>query len=326
MDAPPGHFAPVTALAVALHGTLLELDPARFVAERAGALHTALRNTSDALRQQGASDDEVGTAARALASALDAPPPADEHDIATWVAFRIAVGPAYENLVAGLARAGERVPSLRPTNYARSIFHVCSGLLALTVIELWTEGVLWMAGGFLTSAVLMESSRRVSPRANEVLMGAFGKVAHPYERHRVNSASWYALALMLLALFVPPVGCAIGVVVLAFGDPMAAIIGRRFGRTKLPGGRTLEGSLAFVAGRQPGSAHPNEVISSVDFDPSGAEAWTAGVALEIPVFEWTARRSRGCGCSTWRMISSRCSRVRANRAAPMCSMPPPAAW
>ena len=29
-------------------------------------------------------------------------------------------------------------------------------------------------------------------------------------------------------------------------------------------------SLAFVAGRQPGSAHPNEVISSVDFDPSGA--------------------------------------------------------
>jgi hypothetical protein len=29
-------------------------------------------------------------------------------------------------------------------------------------------------------------------------------------------------------------------------------------------------TLAFVAGRQPGSAHPNEVISSVDFDPSGA--------------------------------------------------------
>ena len=47
-------------------------------------------------------------------------------------------------------------------------------------------------------------------------------------------------------------GCALaaiitgGLVVLGFGDPFAAIIGRRFGRIRLPGGRSLEGSLAFV--------------------------------------------------------------------------------
>ncbi len=53
-------------------------------------------------------------------------------------------------------------------------------------------------------------------------------------------------------------------------------------------------TLAFVAGRQPGSAHPNEVISSVDFDPSGApiqvkvldgsgnpSSFPAGIALAI---------------------------------------------
>ena len=39
----------------------------------------------------------------------------------------------------------------------------------------------------------------------------------------------------------------LGVAVLGFGDPLAAIVGRRFGRTPIRAGRTLEGSLAFVA-------------------------------------------------------------------------------
>jgi dolichol kinase len=33
---------------------------------------------------------------------------------------------------------------------------------------------------------------------------------------------------------------------LAFADPMAAIIGRRFGRIRLVNGRSLEGSLTFI--------------------------------------------------------------------------------
>ena len=39
----------------------------------------------------------------------------------------------------------------------------------------------------------------------------------------------------------------VAVVVLAVADPMAALVGRRFGCTHLYRGRTLEGSLAFVA-------------------------------------------------------------------------------
>lgn len=296
MHADPGRLSALAATALELHGTLRELDPARFVAERAPALHDSLARAAGVLRtdpgapsgeprESGASpSDGVAPAAQALAAALSSPPAADEVDVGAWVAFRVAVGPAYEDLVAALARSGQRVPSLRPTNYARNIFHVCSGLFALAVIELWTERMLWVAGGFLTSAVLMESSRRVSPRANEVLMGAFGKVAHPYERHRVNSASWYALALVLLALFVPPVGCAVGVVVLGFGDPWAAIIGRRFGRTKLPGGRSLEGSLAFVvAGGLPSlavllAAHGLPLQAALGVAMAGA---TAGAAAEV---------------------------------------------
>ena len=40
----------------------------------------------------------------------------------------------------------------------------------------------------------------------------------------------------------------VGVLVLGFADPAAAIIGRRLGRVKLVNGRTLEGTSAFVIG------------------------------------------------------------------------------
>ena len=43
-----------------------------------------------------------------------------------------------------------------------------------------------------------------------------------------------------------PLVCSIGVLVLGVGDPAAALVGRRWGRTKLVNGRSLEGTLTFV--------------------------------------------------------------------------------
>ncbi len=51
---------------------------------------------------------------------------------------------------------------------------------------------------------------------------------------------------MLLTLTHSPVLCLVAVGVLGIGDPVAAFIGRRFGRIRLLHGRSLEGSLAFL--------------------------------------------------------------------------------
>ena len=77
-------------------------------------------------------------------------------------------------------------------------------------------------------------------------MRFFGPVAHAHEWHQVNSATWYATALLLMALVVPLEAAEIGVVVLALADPMAGVVGRRYGRLRLASGRSLEGALAFV--------------------------------------------------------------------------------
>ena len=93
----------------------------------------------------------------------------------------------------------------------------------------------------------MEIGRRVSPGVNRFLMRVFSKVAHPHEAHRVNSATWYATAFILLATLFPLHLGVSGLAVLGLGDPAAAIIGRRWGKHRFAHGRSVEGSLAFVA-------------------------------------------------------------------------------
>ncbi|AKT43691.1 diacylglycerol/polyprenol kinase family protein [Chondromyces crocatus] len=137
---------------------------------------------------------------------------------------------------------------VRAENMTRSLFHVASGMVALAMLRLlpdrtWLVGV---SGGLMTWAWTMEFLRRRSPAVNRALMRVFSQVAHPHERHQVNSSTWYLTALVGLALIAPLRAAELGVVVLAFADPAAGFIGRRFGRTRLRTGRSLEGTMGFV--------------------------------------------------------------------------------
>lgn len=138
--------------------------------------------------------------------------------------------------------------SLRPTNLARSAFHVGSGAFAMGLIRLMPSRgwLIAVAGAFAVSAWTMEIARRRSPAVNDRLMRLFGPVAHAAERHRVNSSTWYVTALVLLSTLAPLAAAELGVLVLAIADPCAGLIGRRFGRTTLRAGRSLEGTLGFV--------------------------------------------------------------------------------
>jgi dolichol kinase len=60
-------------------------------------------------------------------------------------------------------------------------------------------------------------------------------------------------ALVFLAFTHNKIAAVLGVIILAIGDPAAGWIGRAFGRTKLVGNRSLEGTLAFVLFAAPAS-------------------------------------------------------------------------
>jgi dolichol kinase len=242
------------AVALEIHRFLQELDPARFRHEASEALSDRLAQVAAALAtlRSHLSEDEVELRRR-VAELQDIVaawrPPEPEAARRRWMALKASMGPAYEGLVTTLQVQDVHVPRLRPTNYKRNAMHLTSWLVALLVIGL-SEGewpMLAVAGSIALAGWTMETGRRLWPLWNERIMAAFNPVAHPHEAHRINSATWYATALTLLAALGSVPVALVAVTVLGVGDPVAAVIGRRWGRIKTLNGRSLEGSLAFAA-------------------------------------------------------------------------------
>lgn len=226
-------------LALELHRLLSDIDPVRWRADKAAALKPKL----SALQQTLSSKPHTAELARTLGAEL----PALDEQKSTWLAFKEKLQTPYMEWAKKLQAEKIHVPSLRPTNHKRSLFHVSSAVVASCAIAFLPHwALLSVAVAWATFAWSCEISRRMSPRINTLLMKLFGPVAHAHESYRVNSATWYASALLILALLGNTSWCLAGVAVLGVGDPIAALIGRRFGRVRLMHGRSLEGTLAFV--------------------------------------------------------------------------------
>ena len=203
----------------------------------------SLRRRVKTLTRRAASDEAMSELIDQLKHTLAEYTP----DADTWEALRSDLDEAYESLTSILTADDPDKPA-RPVNYTRSIFHVGSAVfsLVLAIVLLTPTQLLYVAGGFALWGWSAEIARRISPRANVLMMRFFRPVAHPSERNRINSATWYVTALALLALTGSPTLMVVSVAVLGFGDPVAGLIGRKYGRTRLVNGRSLEGTGAFV--------------------------------------------------------------------------------
>jgi len=243
------------AFALDLYGVLRELDPNHWredleasMRERVLALKDSLSSLSDAIENAspGPALDTVRARLSELAHVMEG------HLIqpnlpARWEEFRVGMLPAYERFAVSLRHLDIHVPSLRPTNYARNIYHVANALFCVICLRFLSEmNVLLLALGMATLAWSCEIGRRIMPRLNDFLMGLMGKLAHPHEAWRVNSATWYATACVILASMWNLPVASVGIVVLGFADPAAAIIGRKYGKVQLVNGRTLEGTSTFI--------------------------------------------------------------------------------
>lgn len=162
--------------------------------------------------------------------------------------LRSRLQPAYAAVAHWLQTHAVEVPTLRPTNHFRSVFHVCTGLILLVSIQHLMDDAQRLVACWIFVAVAwsLEAIRKWMPASNRWIMLPFRQVAHPHEHHGVNSATWYGTAMLLMALFSTTPAASVGIIVLAFGDPFAALIGRRYGRIRLVANRSLEGTTAFV--------------------------------------------------------------------------------
>ncbi len=237
-----------TDLGLELHHWVAALDPAKWRDEKRAELVAGF--ASLAARFEEATNQFKDTDAQgeydAVMQSLRAGVPTASDLKNRWMEFRQEIHPRYEALASAMRAHHVELPSLRPTNYTRSIMHMFSGFVGLFFVEFtpWNI-VMAVALGFGVLAWTLELTRRKSHRWNEILMWFLGPVAHPHERFKVNSATWYATALGLLSLTGEPAACAAGAMALGLGDPAAAFIGRKWGRIKLIHNRSLEGTTAF---------------------------------------------------------------------------------
>ena len=242
----------VRDLGLSLHSLVADLDPIRWKDEKRAQLAVAFSSYHEdaALVLDQWSPDRGSAVVQSrlndVQSVVDRLPSADDVK-ARWMEFRAELHPAYEDLAAALKTAHMELPSVRPTNYWRSTFHVGGAVAAVFFVE-YSPWLIVIVLPFLVATFFwfLEIMRRRSEQWNDFLMQLTSKINHPHERHHVNSSTWFATALSILALTHEPIAGAAAVTVLGFGDPVAGFIGRRYGRIKLVHGRSLEGTTAFA--------------------------------------------------------------------------------
>lgn len=228
---------------------LREADPSAWRAERADELRRRVKEIVAAAQRRSSegAPARFRERVRTLVAAMERSLPV-ESTRSRWAAFVSEVHPEYEALLASMPADGLRAqPNHRPTNYARSLLHFASAGVGFASVALFPSRrtQLVISISFAVYAWSMEIVRRVSPGFNKRLMRFYGPVAHPHEHFRVNSATWFATALVLLATFSARPGMIAGLAVLGVADPLAALVGRRWGKHQLRAGRSLEGTLAF---------------------------------------------------------------------------------
>lgn len=149
-----------------------------------------------------------------------------------------------------VARAAELSQSrqLKPINYARNLFHIGMGLTGIMCywFLLNREQALMVLGAILAVFGTLEITRRFSPRWNDLLVDkVFGAISRPAERFRINSSTMYLLGLIAITTLFPRSAVLAAVAVLAFSDPAASVVGKRWGGRKLFRDKSVAGTIAF---------------------------------------------------------------------------------
>lgn len=253
--------------ALELHELLRDLDPSRWdgvetaARARIAALEARLASVIADVREPVVEQAAILERLDGIAVLLrDSVPPPDLPKTArgsAWKRYRKQLGTSYEALVIALKRRSVELPSLRPTNYVRSGWHVLVAITLIVLVEqVLSTRQLWLVPVSVAASFwVCEALRHLSPRARAFFLWIFSPIAHPHERYHINSSTWFGTALAIIGLAYSSVGsnpdtgpmvCALAIAVIGLADPAAAMVGRRWGRIRLGSNRSLEGSLAFT--------------------------------------------------------------------------------
>ena len=137
-----------------------------------------------------------------------------------------------------------------------------------------------MLGGMIV-AIGVDTFRLGEPRYRNLLHSLSGELIRPGEKHNLLGSTCLLIASTITVFLFPKEVAVAALCYLIVGDTVAALVGRRFGRIRLFGKKTLLGSLAlfssaFIAG---------SLIPGLETRTAFAGALVAAIveALPLPV-------------------------------------------
>jgi|FLYM01.1.fsa_nt_gi diacylglycerol kinase (CTP) len=130
-------------------------------------------------------------------------------------------------------------------HWLRRIWHFL-GVMAMFILYLFLaeDEAFQLALAVSAFLVSLDVIRLVLPDLNKRLIAIFGPFLRTHETHRLTAATFMLIGVTVIIAFFPKDVVLLSLLMLAFADPLAAIVGIRFGKDKLIGKKTLQGALA----------------------------------------------------------------------------------
>ena len=134
-------------------------------------------------------------------------------------------------------------------NYFRKLWHLAGGAVVVGSLVLFAPSKRWaivILAAALALMLAIDLVRYFSRRGKRLFWRHLGFLTSDKEKRGPTTSLYYAASLLLCVIIFPPFAAIGGVISLAAGDTVAAIVGRRYGRLRI-GGKSIEGAMANAA-------------------------------------------------------------------------------
>ena len=124
----------------------------------------------------------------------------------------------------------------------RRLIHLGSGVIPLGYWAVGRETAIVMLAVMTVLMLLLELARRQTAWGRRFYQAFMGPVTRPEEARRLTGASYVMLGDLAAAVLFTPTIAILAMLFMSLGDPAAAYVGQRYGRTRV-GEKTVEGGL-----------------------------------------------------------------------------------
>ena len=130
----------------------------------------------------------------------------------------------------------------------RKVAH-CVGICFMAVVfNLWGLKAAWTVLILISLFIIpLDILRQRMPGLNRATLRIFGPFMRSHEREHVSGMTYLYLGAAILLLFRDRHIITLTLLFLAFGDPIASFFGIRFGKDRIIGRKTLQGTMAAFA-------------------------------------------------------------------------------